>query len=232
MFEPDTIDLIGDCGETPGAENANALALMDRIAKLESIVNDLMVIALREAPAAAEATPAHENAESAALPVDPRARAVVAARDSRAGEMVDHGRAKRLRIVRRYLAMRRDRAALRALQVQHAIGQAQYDDVKARLATTEQALNDATARIEQGRTDARRYAATEQALIDARARGDRMTRVASRQRIDLARAAIDLRGARAETGAVRRQLAQALQPAPALAAPSGTMAVAFSTARG
>lgn len=210
----------------PADDNA---ALVDRVAKLESLVDALQALALGNS-AAPILAPDHGNDAPAPLPADPRARAVATARDTCAVEMVDHARAKRLRIVRRYLAMRRDRAALRALQVQHAIGQAQYDDVKARLTTTEQALDDATARIEQGRADARRYASTEQALIDARARGDRLVRVAMRQRTGLARAAIDLRGARAETGAVRRQLTQALQPAPAPVMPVSTLAGALSRA--
>lgn len=104
----------------------DSAALIARIAKLESLVDDLMVIALREAPAVAESTLAHDNAEPAPLPADPRARAVVTSRDTRAVEMFDHTRAKRLRMVRRYLAMRAERAAMRERleQLQRALGEA------------------------------------------------------------------------------------------------------------
>lgn len=242
--EPVAVEAAAPLQAMPTDDNTDLRA---RLEKLESLVHELRAVGLREAPVASP--PADNDTEQAPLPADPRARAVVALRDSRAAEMIDFSRAKRLRIVRRYLAMRRDRAALRALQTQHAIGQAQFNDVKARLAAAEQEIAwrdekaEASGRVmerqldimqvelDQRRAEAARTLDVEQALLDARTRGDRMARVASRQRIGLARAAIDLRGARAETGAVRRQLVQALNPASAvLPAPSGTMAVAFAAA--
>lgn len=184
-----------------------------------------MVLAMADRLAAVESRgPAADAAPGDIVMVEPVAIANAAPTRARRDDVA------RLKLVRTYLALRQARAALARAAVQHAIGQRQYDDVNARLAMTSEALEITTERLEQVQADARRYVATEQALIDARSRGDRMARVAMRQRTGLARAAIDLRGARAETGAVRRQLAQALQPAPAPAAPSGTMAVAFARA--
>lgn len=185
---------------------AMVLAMADRLAVLEGRAPGVDAVPVDAAPvepvAIADAAPARAGRDDVA----------------------------RLKLVRTYLALRQARTALARAAVQHAIGQQQYDDVKARLAATEQAREAAIERLEQVQADARRYAATEQALLDARARGDRMARVAVRQRTGLARAAIDLRGARAETGAVRRQLAQALQPAPAPSSLTGTLANALARA--
>ncbi len=159
-------------------------------------------------------------------PVDP----VAVPQPVAAPVMPERDRAMRLKLVRTYLALRQARARIARADVQARTGQAQYDALKERLASTEAALTVSEARVEQGRADARRFAATEQSLIDARARGNRLLRVAMGQRTALARARVDLRGARAESGALRRQLAQALQPAPAPAAPVGAMADAFARA--
>jgi hypothetical protein len=106
-------------------DNANSIAspspdvvaaLTARIASLEAVVGDLMVLELRRGNA--EATPAHGN-ETAATPA-------VAIRDTRP---------RRLRLVRRYLAMRAQRKHAVA---QWAIGQVQYDDMKARAIAAEQ----------------------------------------------------------------------------------------------
>lgn len=142
----------------------------------------------------------------------------------------ERDRAMRLKLVRTYLALRQARARIRHADIQASIGQAQYDALQARFASTEAALAVAEARVEQGRADARRFAAVEQSLIDARARGNRLLRVALGQRTALARNRLDLRGARAESGALRRQFAQALQPTHAPAAPAGTIADAFARA--
>lgn len=91
---------------------------------------------------------------------------------------------------------------------------------------TERAARDAE--IAGLRASARRAIDTEEALMNARARGNRLLRVAIGQRTALSRARIDLRGVRAESGALRRQLAQALHPAPAAPAPAGAMADAFA----
>lgn len=111
LTSTESADMPTNTAETSTAALADdSAALLARIAKLESIVDDLMVIALREAPALA--TPDHGNDAPVPLPSDPRARAVVTARDARTATMSDHAKAKRLRIVRRYLAMRAERQAL------------------------------------------------------------------------------------------------------------------------
>lgn len=118
--EPITQNLPAD-----SPDNANSIgqpspdviaALTARIASLESVVDDLMALELRRGNG--EATPAHGNETPAAPAV-----AIAALR------------ARRLRIVRRYLAMRAER---RRDQAEWALGQAQYDDMKARAVAAEQ----------------------------------------------------------------------------------------------
>lgn len=108
-----------------------------------------------------------------------------------------------IRAIRSYLAMRAARNAARAERDQaHA----------ARAAAT---------------VHANRVYAVEESLIGARGRGDRMVRLAVRQRAAMAQHQIDGRGYRAEIGALRRQLQTAQMP-PVLPAPQpGAMAVAF-----
>lgn len=164
------------------------------------------------------------------------------------GRNHDASRASRRRIVLRYLAMRRERALMRAALVADRTfvdrqterlaeaemhlqaARLQRVELEKRLQDTEAVIERGQALIEQNRADRRRFNAVEQLLIDARARGNRLLRVAMGQRTALARVRIDLRGARAESGALRRQLAEALQPAPAPAAPVGAMADAFARA--
>lgn len=98
--------------EAPGAD----AALLARITALESIVQTLMQAHL-EAPAHGDAT---------AELVSPVPTPAVAIRDDRA---------RRLRIVRRYLAMRAERKRDRA---EWRLGQVQYDDMKARAVEAEQ----------------------------------------------------------------------------------------------
>lgn len=149
----------------------------------------------------------------------------------------ERDRALRLKLVRTYLALRAARrraseteARLAEAEMHLDLARSQRVAIDNRVAELESIIARGQALIEQNRADRRRYDATEQLLIDARARGNRLLRVAMGQRTALARSRVDLRGARAESGALRRQLAQALQPAPAPAAPAGTMADAFARA--
>ena len=92
-------------------------------------------------------------------------------------------------------------------------------------------LEKASVALTNGRDAMRRAIDTEEALLRARARGDRLARIALGQRNRLERAAVDLRGARAEAGALRRRLAQASAPVSRQdSEPRGTMAVAFARA--
>ena len=106
---------------------ADVIAAMSaRIAALESIVDDLMVIALRaDTPARGnDAPPVVANAPAADVTIvrapDPRARAVA---KGKGAVVADTIRARRLRIVRRYLAMRRalaeQRAGAQRIEVAH-----------------------------------------------------------------------------------------------------------------
>lgn len=142
----------------------------------------------------------------------------------------ERDRATRVKLVRTYLALRQARARSAEQAAQLAIGQAQYDALKGQLVSTEAALATAQTRLEQGRADARRFADVEQSLIDARTRGNRLLRVAMGQRTGLARVRLDLRGARAESGALRRQLAQAVAPTSPKSPPHGVMADALARA--
>lgn len=82
-------------------------AIIARIEALESAVATLSAVS-DAAPIGGK----HDGAAIVQLPVDDRARAIVAARAAIASERATNERASRLRIVRRYLAMRKARATL------------------------------------------------------------------------------------------------------------------------
>ncbi|MBX9816055.1 MAG: hypothetical protein K2X76_15260 [Sphingomonas sp.] len=235
---PENADAISDTAPGVAALWAMVQALSERLAVVEAGRAGVM-----PEPAVVPDGFAAPVEAPAPLPADPRARGVVEARDARRGGRTAGERAA---IVRAWQARRqaRERADLdrRALLAANGAYQGLLDQFAARgadlaaaqaeIETLRAQLLQAHAQIDRERERNRIAIDTEEALMRARARGDRLARHALGQRTKLARAAIDLRGARAEAGVLRRRLAQATAPVSTQAPePRGTMAVAFKLVR-
>jgi hypothetical protein len=102
--EPQMVPAADEPAGTSRPEHLNLAPLYDRIAQLEAIVATL-------APAPTDATPYRENDEPAATRPPYRGNVPGMGSLARMAIAGDADRARRLRIVRRYLAMRRQRAA-------------------------------------------------------------------------------------------------------------------------
>ena len=224
---PDAVEPVQAPEPLPSApESASELA---ELRSMLAAVSARLAVLERGKPAAEPVAPSDAPAS---LPRDDRARAVINARDDIQAARAGRDDAARLRAVRAYLQLRQVRAQLSQVRAELALVKAERaaeaqraDSLAAELQSTRQALSD-------GRQAMRRAIDTEEALLGARSRGDRLARIALGQRNRLERAAVDLRGARAEAGALRRRLVQASATVSREdSEPRGTMAVAFARAQ-
>lgn len=143
---------------------------------------------------------------------------------------VEHGgavaqpRAVRERIVRRYLAMRRERAALRDVvrlaNAQYDTGMAQFEALKADKRAVEADYDLVMTERNEARASVRQL---DSMLCGATGRAARLARIAVRQRKVAVRAGDDLRGARAEARTLARRLDDMRAPRGSPFVPAGTV---------